>query len=146
MEKFSKYLESIIIYPNPMKLESRKVKVSKSSEYIFTTLEKLSSYEGLMPESIEKFEIDNDSFIFGLKGMPEIRLVIKEKNPNSKIILGAASSKMPFTLELDINQIEENSSEVQLFFMGEFNPMISMMVKKPLTKFIETLIDNIEKL
>lgn len=129
-----------------MNLESRKVTVPKSSKYLFTTLEQLPSYEGLMPESIEKFEIDNDSFIFGLKGMPEIRLVLKEKIPNSKIILGAASSKMPFTLEVTLNEIDTNTTEAQLLFKGEFNPMISMMVKKPLTKFIETLIDNIEKL
>lgn len=129
-----------------MKLESRKITVSKSSEYLYTTLEQLSSYEGLMPESIEKFEIDNDSFIFGLKGMPEIRLVLKEKTPFDKIILGAASSKMPFTLEVSINETGTDVSDVQMFFSGEFNPMISMMVKKPLTKFMETLIDNIEKL
>jgi hypothetical protein len=129
-----------------MKLESRKVTVSKSSEYIFTKLEQLSSYEALMPVSIEKFEIDNDSFIFGLKGMPEIRLVLKDKTPNSKITLGAASSKMPFTLEIVIYEIAAATSEAQLLFDGDFNPMISMMVKKPLTKFIETLIDNIEEL
>jgi hypothetical protein len=129
-----------------MQLESRKVTLSKPSKFIFESLINLSSYEGLMPETIEKFEIENDSFIFGLKGMPEIRLVLKEKMPNSKIILGAASSKMPFTLELQINETSQKSSEVQLFFNGEFNAMISMMVKKPLTKFIETLIDNIEKL
>ncbi|MDG1804678.1 SRPBCC family protein [Flavicella sp.] len=129
-----------------MKLESRKITVSKSSENLYTTLEQLESYEGLMPESIEKFEIDNDSFIFGLKGMPEIRLVLKEKTPFNKIVLGAASSKMPFTLEVSITETGTDVSEVQMFFNGEFNPMISMMVKKPLTKFMETLIDNIEKL
>lgn len=129
-----------------MKLESRKVSVSKSSEYIFTKLAQLASYEGLMPESIEKFEIDNDSFIFGLKGMPEIRLVLKNKTPYSNITLGAASSKMPFTLAVDIHETGTDTSDVQLLFNGVFNPMISMMVKKPLTKFIETLIDNIEQL
>ncbi len=129
-----------------MELESRKVSVSKSSSDVFKHLELLASFEALMPESIEKFEIDKDSFIFGLKGMPEIRLVLKEKTPSSKIMLGAASSKMPFTLTLNIDSLNESSSEVQLVFSGEFNPMITMMVKKPLTKFIETLADNIEKL
>jgi len=129
-----------------MKLESRKVTVSKSSTELFNTLIQLSSYKDLMPESIEKFEIDNDSFIFGLKGMPEIRLVLKEKTPNKNITLGAASSKMPFNLQIIINDIALDTCETQLLFDGDFNPMISMMVKKPLTKFIETLIDNIEKL
>ena len=78
--------------------------------------------------------------------MPEIRLILKEKNPNSKVILAAASSKIPFTLEINIDEVTEESSDVQLFFKGEFNPMVSMMVKKPLTKFIETLSDTIGKL
>jgi len=129
-----------------MKLESRKVTVSKSSKELFTSLVLMSSYKGLMPDSIQKFEIHDESFVFALKGMPEIRLVLKEKIPNSKIILGAASSKMPFTLSLTIEELSTDSSEVQLLFQGEFNPMVSMMVKKPLTKFIETLADNIEKL
>ena len=129
-----------------MQLESKKVTVSKSSEAIFATLINLASYEALMPENIEKFEVDGDSFIFALKGMPEIRLILKEKNPNSKVILAAASSKIPFTLEINIDEVTEESSDVQLFFKGEFNPMVSMMVKKPLTKFIETLSDTIGKL
>lgn len=129
-----------------MKLESKKVTAFKSSEFIYSNLEKLESYEALMPDTIEKFEIDNNSFIFGLKGMPEIRLVLKDKTPNSSIVLGAASSKMPFTLQLNINELSENSSEIQILFNGDFNPMVSMMVKKPLTNFIETLIQNIEKM
>ena len=33
-----------------------------------------------MPENIAKFEvIGDDAFIFGLKGMPEIKLKMKEK-------------------------------------------------------------------
>lgn len=129
-----------------MNIESKKVSVAKSSEEVYAFLTDLINYKQLMPENTEKFEIDGESFVFGLKGMPEIRLVMKEKTPSSQVILGAASSKIPFTLSLSIDTISENNSEVQLFFKGEFNPMISMMVKNPLTKFIETLATNIEKL
>ena len=129
-----------------MNLESKKITISKKPHYVFEKLENLASFEGLMPENIEKFEIDGDSFIFGLKGMPEIRLVLKEKIAYSRIVLGAASSKIPFTLSLELKELEENKTEVQLLFEGKFNPMIGMMVKKPLTSFITTLIENIEKL
>ena len=129
-----------------MNLESKKITISKKPHYVFEKLENLASFEGLMPENIEKFEIDGDSFIFGLKGMPEIRLVLKEKIAYSRIVLGAASSKIPFTLSLELKELEENKTEAQLLFEGKFNPMIGMMVKKPLTSFIATLIENIEKL
>ncbi len=130
-----------------MNLESPKTSVEKSAEYIFNTLSDIKNFEKLMPENIAKFEvIDENCFEFGLKGMPEIKLVKKASTPNSEIILGAASSKLPFTLTAKIDAISENVTEVQLFFEGEFNAMMAMMVKGPITKFIETLASNMEKL
>lgn len=129
-----------------MNIEGNKVVVKKSAKDVFNFFTKLENFEQLMPENTQKFEVDGESFIFGLKGMPEIRLVMKEKTEFSNITLGAASSKLPFTLSSDINEISENESEVVLSFNGDFNPMMAMMVKKPLTKFIETLTENIAKL
>ncbi|MCF2876196.1 MULTISPECIES: SRPBCC family protein [Tenacibaculum] len=129
-----------------MNIEGNKVTVKKSAKDIFDFFSKLENFEQLMPENTQKFEVDGDSFIFGLKGMPEIRLVMKEKTEYSNITLGAASSKLPFTLSSDISEVSENECEVVLKFNGDFNPMMAMMVKKPLTKFIETLTDNISKI
>ena len=130
-----------------MNLESPKTNVKKSAEYIFNALSDIKNFEKLMPENIAKFEvIDENCFEFGLKGMPEIKLVKKASTPNSEIVLGAASSKLPFTLTAKIDAISENATDVQLFFEGEFNAMMAMMVKGPITKFIETLASNMEKL
>ncbi|MBF03662.1 MAG: orotate phosphoribosyltransferase [Flavobacterium sp.] len=130
-----------------MNLESTKVVVEKSAEYIFNALTDVKNFEKLMPENIAKFEvIDENCFEFGLKGMPEIKLVKKEAIPHSKIILGAASSKLPFTLTGNLNALDANKTEVQLFFEGDFNPMMAMMVKGPISKFIETLSQNMHKL
>ncbi len=129
-----------------MNLETPKFAVQKSQKEIFEFLTDLKNFEQLMPENIQKFEVDGDSFIFGLKGMPEIRLVLKEKTEYSQIVLGAASSKLPFTLTTNITETGETSSEAQLTFNGDFNPMMAMMIKNPLQKFINTLSENIEKL
>ena len=129
-----------------MNIEGTKVTTQKSAKEIFTFFTALSNFEHLMPENIQKFEVDSDSFIFGLKGMPEIRLVLKEKTAYSNVTLGAASSKLPFTLAANIEEISENSSTVQLQFDGEFNAMMAMMIKAPLTKFVNALTENIAKL
>ena len=130
-----------------MNLESPKTNVKKSAEYIFNALSDIKNFEKLMPENMAKFEvIDENCFEFGLKGMPEIKLVKKASTPNSEIILGAASSKLPFTLTAKIDAISENETDIQLFFEGEFNAMMAMMVKGPITKFIETLASNMDKL
>lgn len=130
-----------------MNLESPKVTVAKSAEYIFNELSQVKNFEKLMPENTAKFEvIDENCFEFGLKGMPEIKLLKKEATPNSKIVLGAASSKLPFTLTASINEVAADSTDIQLFFDGEFNAMMAMMIKGPITKFIETLAQNMVKL
>ena len=129
-----------------MNIEGNKVIIEKSQEKLFDFFSDLNNFGKIMPENINKFEVDGDSFLFGLPGMPEIRLVLKEKTPFSNITLGAASSKLPFTLAANITIIEANKSEVQLSFVGEFNAMMAMMIKKPLTSFVETLTENINKI
>lgn len=130
-----------------MNLESPIVTVEKSSEYLYNELSNVSNFEKLMPDNIAKFEVlGDDIFNFGLSGMPEIKLRMKEGIPNSKIVLNAASDKLPFSLIATITTITDNSSEVKLDFEGEFNPMMAMMIKGPITKFIETLANNMYKL
>ncbi len=128
-----------------MNLESPKVTVKKSSKDIFDYLSKIENFEQIMPENIDKFEADENSFKFALKGMPEIKLKLQEQEEPKKIVLGSASDKFPFTLTANIDEKSDDSSEVQLVFDGNFNPMVAMMVKSPLQKFINTLISNIEK-
>lgn len=129
-----------------MKLETPIISIQKSSEDIFNFLTDLNNFEQLMPSNIEKFEVDGESFLFALASMPEIRLVLKEKTPFNKIILGAASSKLDFSLTLILNSTSENTTDTQLLFDGNFNPMMAMMVKKPLTNFINTLSDNLKNI
>ena len=130
-----------------MNLESPKVTVQKSAQDLFDLLTDVKNFEKLMPENIAKFEvIGEDAFVFGLKGMPEIKLKMKEKTAPNKIVLGAASDKLPFTLVSNIESVTDSSSAVQLLFEGEFNPMMAMMIKGPISKFIETLANNMTKL
>ncbi|MFD1293658.1 SRPBCC family protein [Lutibacter holmesii] len=129
-----------------MNLETNKTVINKSQKEFFEFLSNLHNFEQLMPENTEKFEVDGDSFLFSLKGMPEIRLIVKEKQEFNKIVLGAASSKLNFSLTANINVVSENSCEAQLLFEGDFNPMMAMMVKSPLQKFINTLTENAGKL
>jgi len=129
-----------------MNIEGNTITVKKSAKDLYEFLSKLENYKELMPENTEKFEVDGESFIFGLKGMPEIRLVMKEQTEYSNITLGAASSKLPFTLSADINEISENETKAQLKFDSQFNAMMAMMAKSPITNFIKALTDNLEKL
>jgi hypothetical protein len=129
-----------------MNLESPTKSVDKSAEEVYHFLMNIENFETLMPENTKFEKINDTRFLFALKGMPEIVLDLKEGVPHSKVVLGAASDKLPFTLTGNITQVEDNKSDVQLSFAGEFNPMMSMMIKGPITKFIETLATNLDRI
>ncbi|NQY30202.1 MAG: SRPBCC family protein [Flavobacteriaceae bacterium] len=125
-----------------MNIEGNKVIVNKSKSEVIAFLTKMENYEQLMPENT-KFEVlGDDIFLFGLKGMPEIKLRLKEQT-DDKVVLGAASDKLPFTLTANLNEIEASKTETQLSFVGEFNAMMAMMVKGPITKFVGQLSENL---
>ena len=128
-----------------MYIETTKKTVNCSAKEVFDFLSDVKNFKKLMPENLNKFEVlDENTFNFGLSGMPEITLERKEQHPNSEIIFGAASDKLPFTLACSIIEISSTSSEVQLSFEGEFNAMMAMMIKSPITNFLNTLSKNME--
>ncbi|MGK0385684.1 MAG: hypothetical protein ACI849_000287 [Patiriisocius sp.] len=128
-----------------MELNSKKVTVQKSAADLCAYLSDVKNFEHIMPDNISKFEvIREDAFIFALKGMPEIALEVKEIVAPYKITLGAISDKVPFTLIGNIDVIDATTSAIEMQFQGDFNPMMAMMVKGPVGKFIDTLSSNLE--
>jgi len=129
-----------------MILESPKVSVDKSAQMVFDFLTNVKNFKPLMPENTSKFELmDDETFLFALSGMPEIVLKKKSVESPTNIVLGAAGGKLDFSLTAVIESISESKSEVQLTFDGDFNAMMAMMIKGPISKFIETLALNIPK-
>lgn len=128
-----------------MFIESPKSTVQKSNKEVFEFLIDLKNFKVLMPENIDKFEVINDNrFLFSLKGMPEIVLERKSQTEYSRLVLGAASEKLPFTLTADLVALQDNETEVTISFTGEFNAMMAMMIKSPITNFMKTLSENLK--
>ena len=130
-----------------MTLKSNPNELNISDENLFDKLIDINNFQKIMPENISKFEIiDSNTFIFSLKGMPEIKLIFGEKKSPSLIILNSSESKINFSLTAHINKIDESNCSFSLEFNGDLNPMIQMMVKTPLQSFINDLSNNISKL
>lgn len=129
-----------------MEINSSIARVEYSTEKLFSKLTSVETYEGLMPEVAAFTKIDDSRFRFKLGGMPEIGLTIGDKQPNESIVLISSSDKISFSLRGQLTKVSETQTDVQLQFDGDFNPMMAMMVKKPLTQFMESLIDNMNKL
>ncbi|MEJ2584671.1 MAG: SRPBCC family protein [Robiginitalea sp.] len=127
-----------------MHLESPASQIQKPRKEVYEFLTDLRNFERLMPDSIQTFEVlDEDTFRFALKGMPEIVLKRKSQTPHEKVVLGAASDKLPFSLTANLQELSADTTEVNLSFEGEFNAMMAMMVKGPITNFLGTLSEKL---
>ena len=129
-----------------MHIESKKLIVNKSAKEIYNFLTEVKNFKKLMPNGTNKFELlNNNEFIFGLNGMPEITLIKRLEIPIEKIVFESSAEKLDFSLEASVKSLDSNKSEIQLKFNGKFNPMMVMMIKGPISKFIENLVINIPK-
>ncbi len=123
-----------------MKIEGELIRLNKNQSEVYQFLNTLENYSLIMPESNKVFEIlDEKRFKFGLKGMPEIVLKLIEGNDMNTIVLSSDNDKFPFTLSGLLQSISAHETQVQLVFEGDFNPMMEMMIKSPLTAFVNDL-------
>jgi len=129
-----------------MEISSSTATVNQSTEMLFSKLSQVDSFKQLMPEGAAFTAINDNQFRFKLGGLPEIGLSIAEKQPNESIVLKSSSDKISFSLRGQMTEVSSDQTDIQLHFEGNFNPMMAMLVKKPLTQFMESLVNNIHKL
>lgn len=124
-----------------MKLESSIATIAKPIDEVFEQLTKASTYELLMPEEVSFSIKDEKHFSFKLGGMPTIPLKLERQISNKQIVMAADGGSVPFELSANLESIHQET-KIQLVFEGNINPIMQMMVKKPLTKFLEALVAN----
>lgn len=130
------------------KIESRIGKINASEEKIFTFLSDLNNFRNLIPEDrVKDWESTEDTCSFSVEGLGRFGLRIIEKEPN-KLIKISSDDQTPisFLLWTQIQKVEENESRLRISVDVTVNPFMAVMIKNPLQNFVDTLIDQAEKL
>lgn len=122
------------------KLESEKVEINNSAENIFNYLSDFRNFEKLMPSQVTNWQSTSDECSFTINGMATIGMKIIEKTPHSKITI-TSNGKVPFEFKLYVLLEEKGQANCsgQLLFESDMNPMLKMMVEKPLGNFFNML-------
>lgn len=130
-----------------MKIESDKAEVNKPITEVFTFLSNFSNFQKLMPPQVVDWTSTEDECHFKIQGMASIGMKIIEKTPNSLIKI-VSNEKVPFafTLNVHLTEISANQTSGQLIFEADLNPMMKMMVEKPLSKFFNLLAGKMKEL
>lgn len=122
------------------KIESEIVDINNSAENVFNYLSDFRNFEKLMPSQVTNWTATSEECSFTINGMATIGMKIVDKAPFTKITINS-HGKVPFSFQLFIfiTKKDESNSIGQLVFESDLNPMLKMMVVKPLGNFFNML-------
>ncbi|MEQ8910606.1 MAG: SRPBCC family protein [Vicingaceae bacterium] len=125
-------------------IETKKEVSSNSPQKLFDFLTDMNNFEALMPEGkVEKWNSEKDQCEFTIKGMARIGLkIVDTESPNRIQIESFGKVPFPFTLEICLDEKDNEGSEVYMTFKGEINAFMKMMVEKPLRNFFNMLVEK----
>ena len=126
------------------KIESEKVTLNKPAKEVYDFLSDFNNFEKLMPEQVVNWQSTSDECSFTIQGMATLGMKIVEKEPDSLIkIIKNGSAPFDFTLSCLIDESAQPCT-VQLVFDVDLNPVMKMMAVKPLTNFLNILVNKLK--
>ena len=121
--------------------ECRTGKLTGNAAEIFTFVTDIRNFERFIPGGmISNWYAEKElcSFSVSMLGTVTVRLI--EKEMYNKVVYGGdALKKNDFTLTLNIMNNVSDHTEVKILLGAELNPMMKMMVEKPLGNFFNML-------
>lgn len=129
-----------------MKIESRIGKVQANEERVFSLISDFNNLQNFAkPDKVSDFTVDADSCSFAVDGMGNFAMRIIERE-EFKLVKIANDASMPFNFNLwiQLKKVSDVDTRVKVTLKAELNAMMKMVAKKPLTKFVDTLVDRLE--
>lgn len=128
-----------------MIVDSDKALVSATPDAIYAFLSDMNNFKELMPSSVSQWESTREHCTFKIPGMGTIGLKLREHD--SRRILLDSYGPVMFPFQLTINMEEDDSGHTLTFmsFSADVNPMMRMMIEKPIGNFFSYLARSLQK-
>ncbi len=125
------------------RIESKQVRIARTAEEVYAFLQDMNNFRQLLPQDrISEWKCDGTSCSFKVQGAATIGLQLDGGTPNTLVRM-KSTERSPFPFTLDVHLAEENGATVaKEVFEAELNPIIKMMVEKPLKNLFDHIADK----
>ncbi len=122
-----------------MKINSNKETINCRAENIFDFISNFKNFEHLVPQDkVNNWNATENECSFAIPNLATIAMEIAEKQaPNRLLIKSKQPSPFDFSMTVELEGNETVVSSIE--FAADVNPMLGMMVKNPLTNFVNIL-------
>lgn len=123
-------------------IESKEVELGSKPEVVKDFVQDLNNFEKLLPKDrVSDFESDGETCSFKINGMAKIGLKVAVVEPQL-VKLESTDSPFSFTIDVHLDAIEEGTKAYQVVNL-DLNPMMKMMVEKPLRNLFDHISDRL---
>ena len=130
-----------------MKIESKVADIMRPTEEIFDFLTDFTHFSLLLPDKIENWKATKERCSFTIKGLTDFGMRITDTNPHNTITISNDEDiAMPIQFTFTWNfKPQASSCHIQICFELDANPMMAMVIKKPLANFVDILVDKLKE-
>jgi carbon monoxide dehydrogenase subunit G len=131
-----------------MKLESKIGRKNIKDEQIYSFLTNFDNFKDLIPpDKVKDWESDETSCSFTVDPLGRTGFKILEKEPYKLIKLTSQNdTQYSFKFWIQLKSVSDNETAIKLTMDVDINPMMAMMAKGPIKKFLDTLVDRMEQI
>ena len=130
-----------------MKIESKIGKSASSDQQIYTFIGNFHNFKDLLPaDKVSGWEASEEKCSFQVDPLGRTGLIIVEKKPNLLVKMSADPefSKYQFTIWIQLKKVASDDTRIKITIEPLVNKMLLPMVKVPLKKLADGLIDKME--
>ena len=128
-----------------IKIKSDSIVVNSNAKKCIEYLCDLNNYQFLLPkDKINNWKSNNNFCIFSIQKAYTLEIV-KESCDNDQILLrSGVKSQFKFIIKIKIHKKSPNSCTAQIICEANVNPLLNVMVGKPLNELFNYMAYNIE--
>jgi len=130
-----------------VKIESKIGKSAYNDLQIYSFITDFNNFKDLIPEGkVTGWESSEDECSFNVDPLGRTGLRVIEKTPNSVVKIGSRPefSSYQFTIWIQLKKMAENDTRIKITIEPQVNKMLLPMIKGPLKKFADGMINKIE--
>lgn len=98
-----------------------------------------------MPEQVTNWKSDKVSCSFTIQGMADVNMKIHETELDTHVHM-KSHGKVPFGFDLisRLDAVDENKTKVHIEVDADLNPMMKMMVQRPLQNLVNIMAEKLK--
>ena len=129
-----------------MKIESKIGSIPKSNEIIYNFLTDFNNFANILPaDKVKNWNATTEQCSFEIEGLGKTGMKIIEKEAYNLVKLTAIEeSSLKFFLWIQLKTVNEKDTRIKITIEPNLNPMMAAMVKSPLKKFVDSLVEQME--